>query len=103
MFYRKTTYRSNHLTGNDTFEGNCIEQEMHIATTEKRPIERNAIQSCFYTRRKNGVLPETDIRTDRWDLAQKAMNKINNDAKGKIIKLHQEAEVTDVPDKSAEH
>ena len=38
------------------------------------PIE--AISPEYFTERKEGVKPETDIRTDRFDVALNAMNNI---------------------------
>ena len=101
MLYKKTIYRTNHLNGNDHFEGMSMEREMEICVNERRPIDRNAIQNTFYTRRKFGVLPETDIRTDRFEMAQTAMTKLSTDIKNNIIALHQQSGVVDVPDKSA--
>lgn len=101
--YHKTTYRTNKLTGNDHFEGVSIEQELEKAINEKKPIEKNSISSIFYTRRKNGVLPECDIRTDRWERGQQAMTKVAETNKQNIIKLHQDTDATRDTDKSAEH
>lgn len=101
-FYKTTRYYSNHLKGGDHFEGVSLEQELQVALNEKRPIERNAIASTFYTRKKFGVLPECDIRTDRFDLAQMAMDKLNRTAKENVAKKLEGTQVTDVPDKTAE-
>ena len=32
---------------------------------------------ALFTRRGEGVRPETDIRTDRWDIAMDAQNHVN--------------------------
>ena len=50
----------------------------------------------IFTERKDGVLPEYDIRTDRWDIAITAMDKVNTD---KIAKRANKADVKDVPEK----
>lgn len=103
--WKKTKFRTNNLKGNDTFEGNCLEKDLEIALNEKRPIEKNASQSIFHTRKKDGVLAETDIRTDRFDLAQAAMTKLAQDAKAKQKNIEQ-SQAMNVPDnnkdKSAE-
>lgn len=82
--YKKQTFKSNHLKGVEEFEGTCIEKEMEIITNSKQPINRATIGQVFYTRRKDGVLPETDIRTDKWQLGQDAMTYANNDFKNRI-------------------
>ena len=85
----KSKQKTISLNGNkEYFEGTSIEKEMEIATTTKRMPERN-MQQIFYTQRKNGVLPETDIRTDRWEYAQRAQNAIALNA-DKIIKEKQQ-------------
>lgn len=55
-------------------EGESIEEKMRKVTASKEPIENSA--PLIWTDRKDGVLPQYDIRTDRWDIAQQAMDKI---------------------------
>lgn len=103
--YNKTKFHSLKLKGNDYFEAKTLEQELEQALHEKRPIEKNAIGSIFYTRKQHGVLPECDIRTDRFDLAQHAMEKLAENAKKARATKLQQGEIIDEPDtkKSAEH
>lgn len=58
----------------ETFEGESIEQKCRRTTQSNEPIE--AISPMIYTERKDGVLPEYDIRCDKWLVAQTAMNTI---------------------------
>ena len=60
----------------------------------KEPITDGA--PIIYTERKDGVLPEYDIRTDRWDIAIDAMDKVNMD---RFAKRENKIDVKDVPDK----
>lgn len=46
----------------------------------------------IYTEKKDGVLPEYDIRTDRFEVALDAMDKINQSAAGQIAKNKGETE-----------
>lgn len=55
---------------NNSFEGKCIEEKLRLQDTEKQAIE--AISPLVYTERKDGVLPEYDPRTDRWEIAREA-------------------------------
>ena len=48
------------------------------------PIEDGA--PIIYTERKDGVNPAYNIRTDRWEIAQDAMEQVGNN-KSKIIAM----------------
>lgn len=52
-------------------EGELIEEKVKRLTDEKSPINDGA--PIIFTERKDGVLPAYDIRTDRWEIAQQAM------------------------------
>lgn len=54
--------------------GESIEDKVRQITETKAPIE--AISPMIYTERKDGVRPEYNIRTDKWDIAQQAMDTI---------------------------
>lgn len=72
---RKPTYKQIKMNvNNDIYEGKSIEREMEQAETSKLPIE--SVSPIIYTERKDGVLPQYDIRTDRFEIAQEAMGKI---------------------------
>lgn len=60
--------------GVEQFIGESIEQKIRRTTQGGEPIE--AISPMIYTERKEGVRAETNIRTDKWDIAQSAMNQI---------------------------
>lgn len=62
-------------------KGESIEQKMFRVTTSNEPIEN--VSPLLYTDRKDGVLPETDFRTDRTAIAQAAMGAVT---KSKIAK-----------------
>lgn len=57
----------------ELIEGERIEEKVRRLMDEKSPINDGA--PIIYTERKDGVLPAYDIRTDRWDIAQKAMEE----------------------------
>lgn len=67
------------ITTVETFEGESIEQKCRRATQSNEPIE--AISPMIYTERKDGILPEYDIRCDKWLIAQTAMNTIATKAR----------------------
>lgn len=71
----------------EQYEGESIEEKVARITETNEPISDGA--PIIYTEKKDGVRPEYDIRTDRWDLAQAAMDKVNGT---KIAKSKQYAE-----------
>ena len=58
----------------DEYIGESLEEKIRRVTETNQPIE--AISQMIYTERKDGVLPAYDIRADKWDIAQQAMNTI---------------------------
>lgn len=54
--------------------GESIEEKVRRVTTTNEAIENSA--PMIYTERKDGVLPQYDIRTDRFEIAQNAMDKV---------------------------
>lgn len=59
---------------NESVEGKSIEEKMRETTLNGQPIESAA--PLLYTDKKDGVLPQYDIRTDRWDIALQTTDKI---------------------------
>lgn len=86
-------------------DGESIENKVRRITENNEPITDGA--PIIYTNRDDGVLPAYNIRTDRWDVAQAAMDAVNqaNLAKsknyGKIEQQEQNAleskEIGDTP------
>lgn len=86
-------------------EGESIENKVRRITENNEPITDGA--PIIYTNRDDGVLPAYNIRTDRWEIAQAAMDAVNqaNLAKsknyGKIEQQEQNAleskEIGDTP------
>ena len=54
------------------YEGDTIEHKVQRIVLNKDPIEDGA--EIIYTEKKDGVLPQYNIRTDKWDIAQNAMD-----------------------------
>lgn len=63
----KTNYEFN--------QGESIEDKVKRITENNEPITDGA--PIIYTNRDDGVLPAYNIRTDRWEVAQQAMNAVN--------------------------
>lgn len=56
-------------------EGESIETKVRRITENNEPITDGA--PIIYTNRDDGVLPAYNIRTDRWEVAQAAMDAVN--------------------------
>ena len=69
------------LMTNESYEGESIEAKIRRITTNKEPI--NDGSPLIYTERKNGVEAQYNIRTDRWEIAIDAMEKVTNVHRGK--------------------
>lgn len=55
--------------------GETIEAKVRRITENNEPITDGA--PIIYTNREDGVLPAYNIRTDRWEIAQQAMDAVN--------------------------
>lgn len=83
---------------NESTIGESIENKMRRLLRDKEPIKDLAPQ--VFTERKDGVRPEYNIRTDKWEVATDAREKqaeVRADLKkakdeGKIIKLNEKGE-----------
>lgn len=76
-----------------TIEGESIEEMLRRITANKEPIPQNVAD--IFTPKDEGVLPEYNIRTDRFDLALDAKDKIEA---SKIAKAHEKAETKEEND-----
>lgn len=56
-------------------QGQSIEEQMRIALRSGEPIQATA--RIEYSERKDGVLPQFDIRTDRFEYARMATDKVH--------------------------
>lgn len=72
------------LRVNKSYVGESIEQKVHRILNNKEPIKDGAPR--IYTERRDGVRPEYDIRTDRFEHAIEAMDKV---ARSKVAKREQ--------------
>lgn len=95
------------ITNYEFQDGESIEAKVKRITENNEPITDGA--PIIYTNRDDGVLPAYNIRTDRWEVAQAAMDAVNqvNLAKsknyGKIEQQEQNAlESKEVGDTSSQ-
>lgn len=60
---------------NKSTEGETIERKIRRIVNNNEPISDGA--PLIYTERKDGVQPDYDIRTDRWEHAVEGMGKVS--------------------------
>ena len=65
--YRQNKIQDTSLEVNEGYEGEGIEKKVRRIMSQNEPITDGAPR--IYTERKDGVKPEYDIRTDRFELA----------------------------------
>lgn len=61
----------------DSYEGETIESKIARVTESNEPIDDGA--PIIYTAKKDGVKPEYNIRADKWEIAQNAMDSVNKE------------------------
>lgn len=100
---KKTTIKRN-----KSYEGETIENKVARIVNNKEPIKDGAPR--VYTERKEGVLPAYNIRTDRFDVAVDAMDKVTKTYqaqreerhKAKVIDMNKDNELKQNNDGGAE-
>ena len=80
-------------------DGESIEAKVKRITENNEPITDGA--PIIYTNRDDGVLPAYNIRTDRWEVAMDAYDKITRNSAKKEIAPKPE-DFGNVPDKTNE-
>lgn len=68
----------------ETYEAESIETKVRRILDENEPITDGA--PIIYTEKKDGVLPEFNIRTDRWQIAIDAMGKVSSYEASQYVK-----------------
>jgi len=79
--YKQNPITKTSLRVNESYLGETIEQKIERIMNNKEPITDGA--PTIYTERKDGVLPDYDIRTDRFDAAIDAMDIVARTHKAK--------------------
>ena len=91
--YKKTTNLGTGFDVNESTEGERIEAKVERLVNNKEPI-RDA-SPIIYTDKKEGVLPAYNARTDRWEIAIDAMDKVHKSGLAKrdgVIQMNNESD-----------
>ena len=73
--YNKNKAQKTTIKLNTSYIGETIEQKIRRIVNNKEPISDGA--PLVYTDRRDGVNPGHDIRTDRFEIAVEAMDKVS--------------------------
>lgn len=79
--YKQNKLQRTTITRNTSYQGETIEQKVNRILNNKEPIKDGAPK--IYTERKDGVKPEHDIRTDRFEIAVEATDLMSRSKKAK--------------------
>jgi len=96
--YRKS--KKTTLQGVEKLSGEPIEHKVERIVSNKEPITDGAPE--IYTERKEGVLSAYNIRTDRWEIAAEAMDKVAGSIQAKRDNKGKSKEDTKVVDMKGE-
>ena len=72
--FRKPEFNKTGLAINTSTEADHFHVKIKKMLENKEPIE--AMTPLIYTERKEGVIPQYDIRTDRFEIAREARDSI---------------------------
>lgn len=90
---KRELYKESLIDVNDTYEAESIEEKVFKMVNNKEPIGNDV--TPMYTERKDGVQPQFNVRTDRFDIAIEAMDKVTASA---IAKREERQKVSDKVD-----
>lgn len=90
---KTTTSRKGYINDpNLTYQAEPREVKLRKIISGEANNMEDGVFPTIYTEKKDGVLPEYDIRTDRFEVAIDAMDKINKSTANKIAKSKGETE-----------
>lgn len=78
----------NPIQCNESTEGEPIETKVDRILNNGEPID-DGTSPTIYTNRKDGVAPEHNIRTDRFELAIEAMDQLAKNQQAKRQEFHE--------------
>jgi hypothetical protein len=79
----------------EAYEGKTIEQRCREMVETGEPIKDTS--PLIYTPKEKGVRPEYNVRADKWDIAQGAMDAVNREKIAKGQQLPNETRKEETP------
>lgn len=90
--YRRNQLPVTTLERNESYSAESLEKKLVRITTNKEPIKDGS--PLIYTDRNEGVLPDYNVRTDRFETAIDAMDAVSKATRakrqGKIVPMEQD-------------
>lgn len=80
--FRKPKFNTTSLSVNTSTEADHFHIKIKKMLENKEPIE--AMTPLIYTERKEGVIPQYDIRTDKFEIAREARDSITASINAKV-------------------
>jgi len=103
--YKKNKIQKTSFNVNQSIEGETIEMKIERIVNNKEPITDGA--PIIFSERKDGIIPAYDIRTDRFEIAIDAMDKVAGAYEAKrearIIKLKEDSEARTIQGQAGEN
>lgn len=84
MYKAINRFTKSSIDYNEFREGESIEEKVKRMTQNNEPISDSA--ELIYVERNKGVEPSYDIRTDKWDAAIDAMEKVSESKRNARLK-----------------
>lgn len=78
------------ITAYNVVEGKSIEEKIEKIMDNKEPIENE--RPLIYTERKDGVLPDYDMRADKWEVALSGMMAVEQSYANREMEENEEDE-----------
>lgn len=94
--FAKVKYPTTTLEINQSLEGETLETKIERILNNKEPIKDGA--PIVYTERNEGVIAAYNIRTDRFEVACEAMDKVSKTELAKRHERHKEPEKSGTPE-----
>lgn len=73
--YKQNKMQPTSIKNNDSYQGETIEMKIQRFINNKEPLGDEA--PLIYTERSEGIQAAYNIRTDRWEVAVDAMEKVS--------------------------
>lgn len=96
--YKTIVARPTKISRNESIQGETIEEKIERVVNNQEPITDGA--PIIYTERMEGVRPEHNIRTDRWEVAIDAMSAVDRTHQAKR-KDKNDAKIVDIKGKDS--
>ena len=84
--YNKNKVNDSSIIKNESYVGESIEKRVNRLVYNQESIGDGA--PLIYTDRRNGVQPEYNIRTDRFEMAIESMDKVHTENLGKRVEMY---------------